>query len=95
MLPSFITAPPRVPSATDLEGPRFNGAQQNEGNGDFPVAAEPVAQPSFDAPDQGERNAIRGRRRRPRPQFGFDAPEKNAADEQPLVREESGSAVED
>ena len=95
VLPSFITAPPRVPSATDLEGPRFNGAQQNEGNGDFPVAAEPVAQPSFDAPDQGERNAIRGRRRRPRPQFGFDAPEKNAADEQPLVREESGSAVED
>ena len=95
VLPSFITAPPRVPMTPESEEPRFNAALQGNEAGASPAQPETSEQPSFDAPDNGERNALRGRRRRPRPQFGFDAPEKESSDDQPLVREGSASPIED
>lgn len=70
VLPSFITAPPRVNPTPELEGPQFSPIDQ-------PERAE-METPSNAAPFEnggGEpRFPARGRRRRPRPNFGFDSP---------------------
>jgi hypothetical protein len=71
ILPSFITAPPRVNLASDVEENQFSNAAHHPDAGETQSApaAPPVenfdAEPPFPA---------RGRRRRVRPNFGFDSP---------------------
>ena len=95
VLPSFITAPPRVLAAPEADAPGFHAGQQDSEAGGFADSAASSEAPQFQSPDGAERGPLRGRRRRPRPQFGFDAPEKESQSEQPLAREESSSTAED
>jgi Domain of unknown function (DUF4167) len=78
VLPSFITAPPRINAAPDGEEMQFPNVDQGQ-------HSEPEATPIGGAPfDNGEgepRFPLRGRRRRPRPSFGFDSPRENQPDD--------------
>jgi Domain of unknown function (DUF4167) len=90
VLPSFITAPPRVNAPSDVEETQFSAADQ-------PPRIETETPPADDAAPfvngEGEpRFPARGRRRRPRPTFGFNAPgDSQAADssEQPPHKDEA------
>jgi hypothetical protein len=90
VLPSFITAPPRVNAPSDVEETQFSVADQ-------PPRIETETPPADDAAPfvngEGEpRFPARGRRRRPRPTFGFNAPgDSQAADssEQPPHKDEA------
>jgi hypothetical protein len=90
VLPSFITAPPRVNAPSDVEETQFSVADQ-------PPRIETETPPADDAAPfvngEGEpRFPARGRRRRPRPTFGFNAPgDGQAADssEQPPHKDEA------
>ena len=96
VLPSFITAPPRVVTTSpEADEARLAPAQQIADPGEFSQPAASSEAPAFEAEEGGERGPIRGRRRRPRPQFGFDAPEKESQGEQPLAPAESNLARED
>jgi hypothetical protein len=96
VLPSFITAPPRVPAiSAEVEEARFAPSQQASEPAEFPQPTASTEQLAYEAGEGGERVPIRARRRRSRPQFGFDAPEKDSHGEQPLAPAESGSPVEE
>jgi hypothetical protein len=89
VLPSFITAPPRVNSPSDVEETQFSA-------GDQPPRVETETPAADAAPfvnGEGEpRFPARGRRRRPRPTFGFNAPgDSQPADssEQPPHKDEA------
>ena len=81
-LPSFITAPPRVITAPEIEEGQFARPVSSEPvapiEAEQPVVAGPVeeveAQPRFPA---------RGRRRRVRPVFGFDSPGEGPSESPP------------
>ena len=96
VLPSFITAPPRVaPTSPETDEMRLAPAQPAAEPGEFSQPAGLPDAPAFEAHESGERGPTQGRRRRPRPQFGFDAPEKESPGKPPLLREESSSVAED
>jgi hypothetical protein len=89
VLPSFITAPPRVNPSAEVEETQFSAPDQ-------PQRIEAEAPPVDAAPfvnGEGEpRFPARGRRRRPRPNFGFNAPgDSQPADssEQPPHKDEA------
>jgi hypothetical protein len=95
VLPSFITAPPRVATAPEADEPRYPASEQVSHAPGFSDSAVSSDAPQFASPEEPERGPIRGRRRRPRPQFGFDAPEKEPQSEPPALREESNSTADD
>jgi hypothetical protein len=84
VLPSFITAPPRVNAAPDVEEAQFSSPVNHS---DPAPQAETQTQAVDAAPlENGEaapRFPARGRRRRLRPNFGFDSPGETQAAESP------------
>ena len=85
VLPSFITAPPRVNAASDVEETQFSNTAIHA---DQPSRTETETPPVVDAAplQNGEaepRFPARGRRRRLRPNFGFDSPGDSQPTESP------------
>jgi hypothetical protein len=68
-LPSFITAPPRVVTASEAE------------NAPAIISADQTAPPLPETANDEQPFAPRGRRRRPRANFGYDAPANEPAGE--------------
>jgi Domain of unknown function (DUF4167) len=78
VLPSFITAPPRVNAAPEMEELQFPNADQAQ----HPEAEATQVDSAAFQNDEGEpRFPARGRRRRPRPTFGFNSPGESQPDD--------------
>jgi hypothetical protein len=88
VLPSFITAPPRINPASDVEETQFSSADQPQR---IDAEAAPVDAAPLDNGEAEPRFPARGRRRRPRPSFGFNAPGDSQPDspEQPPHKDEA------
>jgi uncharacterized protein DUF4167 len=73
-LPSFITAPPRVIAAPEMEEAQFSSPASPEPAPPMEAEAAPIAGGPIEEAEAAPRFPARGRRRRARPAFGFDSP---------------------
>jgi Domain of unknown function (DUF4167) len=78
VLPSFITAPPRINAAPDVEELQLPNADQGQSR---EPETTPIDSESFQNGEGEPRFPARGRRRRPRPSFGFNSPGEGQPDD--------------